>query len=354
MVFINGISNISPQPTLKASQFLDEIREYRGNMLQCIQPDYKDFLSANELRRMSKALKMGVAGANLCLEDASLSSPESIIIGTGKGCYKSTEVFLFSVEDNKEKFIPPSPFIQSSHGSIASQIAIQTGCKGYNMTYSHRAFSFESALIDAMMILKEGDCENVLVGGVDEIEQTQFGTFDRIGFWKKPDTNNLELLNDNTAGTIAGEGSAFFSLGNKINNNTYAEIKSVYTYFKSGRTKNASVINAFLKKQGMETSEIDLVFFGLNGDNQFDQIYYDLMKKSFNSTNQAWYKHLCGEYHASTAFATWLAAKIIKHQLVPKILQLRKINNMPIKNILIYNQYRNKNHSLILVSDKDS
>ena len=352
MIYINGIANISPQLTFSEDEFLSSVLQYNTNMLQCIEPDYSEFFHPNALRRMGRVIKLGWAGAKSCLGDARLETPDSICIGTGKGCYKNTQIFLYSVNDNKEKFVPPSPFIQSAHGSIASQIAIQTGCKNYNMTYSHRAFSFESALIDAMMLLKEEKHKNVLLGGVDEIQEKQFKTFDRIGHYKKPDANNLQLLADKTKGTIAGEGSAFFLLENQASKKTYAGIKSVHT-FSNPPNLNTIVeqIESFLKHKNLTVSDLDLVILGLNGDIEYDRIYYDLMSTLFSENKQAYYKHLCGEYHTSTAFALWLAAKVIQYQSVPEILKLNIKPGQSINNVLIYNQYRNTNHSLTIVSN---
>jgi len=352
MIYINGIANISPQLTFSEDEFLSSVRQYNTNMLQCIEPDYSEFFHPNSLRRMGRVIKLGWAGAKSCLDDANLETPDSICIGTGKGCYKNTQIFLYSVNDNKEKFVPPSPFIQSAHGSIASQIAIQTGCKNYNMTYSHRAFSFESAMIDAIMLLKEEKYKNVLLGGVDEIQEKQFKTFDRIGHYKKPDANNLQLLAGKTKGTIAGEGSTFFLLENQVSKKTYAAIKSVHA-FSNPPNLNSIVeqIESFLKHKNLIVSDLDLVILGLNGDVEYDWIYYDLMSTLFSGNKQAYYKHLCGEYHTSTAFALWLAAKVIQYQRVPEILKLNIKPSQSINNVLIYNQYRNTNHSLTLVSN---
>ena len=352
MIYINGIANISPQSTLNKDEFLSSVRQYNTNMLQCIEPDYSDFFHPNALRRMGRVIKLGWAGAKSCLDDAKLEAPDSICIGSGKGCYKNTQQFLFSVDDNKEKFVPPSPFIQSAHGSIASQIAIQTGCKNYNMTYSHRAFSFESALIDAMMLLQEEKYKNVLLGGVDEIQEKQFKTFDRIGHYKKSDANNLQLLSDKTKGTIAGEGSTFFLLENQASEKTYAEIKSVHT-FSNPPNLNSIIeqVESFLNHESLSVNDLDLVILGLNGDVEYDWIYYNLMSSIFSGIRQAYYKHLCGEYHTSSAFALWLAAKIIQLQEVPEIIGMNLIPRNSINKILIYNQYRNTNHSLTLVSN---
>lgn len=271
MIYINGLANISPQPTFNNKEFLADIRQYKTNMLQCIEPDYSHFFHPNALRRIGRVLKLGWAGAKSCLDDAGLQTPDTICVGTGKGCFKNTHVFLNSVIENDEKFIPPSPFIQSAHGSIASQIAIQTGCKNYNMTYSHRAFSFESALIDAMMLLSEGKYKNVLVGGVDEIEEIQFRTFDRIGHYKNPETNNLSLFTEKSKGTIAGEGSAFFFLENHPTEKTYARIRSVHTFSNpKGQIEIEKQIETFLSNNSLSVNDLDLVIPGLNGDSDFD------------------------------------------------------------------------------------
>ncbi|MEE4259479.1 MAG: beta-ketoacyl synthase N-terminal-like domain-containing protein [Bacteroidales bacterium] len=351
MIYINGLSNISPQPTSIGKDFLSDVVQYNTNMLQCMEPNYSEFMNVNELRRMGRVLKLGSAGAKFCLEDASLDKPDAICIGTGKGCFKNTQVFLFSVDKNKEKFVPPSPFIQSAHSSIASQIAIQTGCKNYNMTYAHRTFSFESALLDAMMLLNEKKHTNVLLGGVDEIEEIQFNTFDRIGYYKKPGVSNLNLLADQTKGTIAGEGSAFFLLEDHPANTTYAAIIDVYTFSNhANHFKNKDVIEHFLIQNNLSIKDIDVVVLGLNGDIDFDGIYKDLNISLFKENRQVYYKHLCGDYLTSSAFALWLSSLMIYHQHIPEIVNLNDKPIEEIKNVLIYNQHRNVNHSLMLVS----
>jgi len=351
MIYINGLSSISPQPTSSKKDFLSDAVQHNNNMLQCIEPDYSEFMDTNILRRMSRVLKLGSAGAKYCLEDAALEVPNAICIGTGKGCFKNTQVFMFSMDENNERFVPPSPFIQSAHGSIASQIAIETGCKNYNMTYSHRAFSFESALLDAMMLLKEKIHTNVLLGGVDEIEEIQFNTFDRIGYYKKPGINNLNLLTVQTKGTIAGEGSTFFLLEDQPTANTYAAVKDVYTFSNPGNHFQVEdVIVHFLSQNNLSTKDIDVVVLGLNGDIDFDGIYYDLNTSLFKNTRQVYYKHLCGDYLTSSAFALWMSSMIVKHKRIPEIVNLNHKAVKQISNVLIYNQHQNVNHSLMLVS----
>ncbi len=354
MIYINGIAQISPQQpdaAVRRETFLTEVRRCRTNMLQCVEPDYAAYFHVNALRRMGRVLKLGWAAAKNCLDDAGLVRPDVICVGTGRGCYKDTQKFMFSVDENNEQFVPPSPFIQSAHSSIAAQIAIQTGCKSYNMTYTHRAFSFESALLDAMMHLKEDQQKKVLLGGVDEISENMFKSFERIGHYKSPDTDSLGLLSSTTPGTIAGEGSVFFLVGSRPAEKSYAAIRAMDTFSETRSGEEVkSRIEIFLREAGLAITDLDLVVQGLNGDAAFDRIYHELMQSVFAGLPQAGYKHLCGEYHTSTAFALWLSALVLHHRAVPRVIRLNPLPVQRFENVLIYNHYRNENHSLILVS----
>jgi len=117
----------------------------------------------------------------------------------------------------------------------------------------------------------------------------------------------------------------------------------------------AGRILSFLDRNGLEPGLIDWVFTGMNGDQAGDQVYSDVLSKVFKSGyNQAAWKHLSGEYLTSTAFATWAAAKAIKHQSVPDILRLKSPGNChTISNILIYNHFKGTDHSFILLSSPD-
>ena len=184
--FINGISAISPQITFTGEKLLQEIREYNEvRHIKCIEPQYNEFIDPMASRRMSRIIKMGVYSALRCLSNAGIKKPDAIISSTGLGCIEDTEKFLSSIYSSEEKLLNPSPFIQSTHNTVAAAIAIILNCNSYNNNYSHRGFSFESALLDSLMLLQEGSANNVLVGGLDELTSNSFIITDRLGFWKK-------------------------------------------------------------------------------------------------------------------------------------------------------------------------
>ena len=95
--------------------------------------------------------------------------------------------------------------------------------------------------------------------------------------------------------------------------------------------------------------EVDLVILGMNGDPAPDLTYRHLLSGFFKNTRIAFFKHLCGEYFTSGAFALWLGAKILKHQSIPEVVSAGLPVVTELKNILIYNHYRNLDHSLMLI-----
>ena len=155
--FIDGTCAISPQNTFSGEILLEDIREYYGvRFMKCIEPQYNEFIDPMVSRRMSRIIKMGVSTALKCLNNSGIEKPDAIISGTGLGCIEDTEKFLGSVYSGEEKLLNPTPFIQSTHNTIAATIAIILKCNSYNNTYSHRGFSFELALFDSLMLLQEG------------------------------------------------------------------------------------------------------------------------------------------------------------------------------------------------------
>jgi 3-oxoacyl-[acyl-carrier-protein] synthase II len=349
-IFITGLGAVSPQKTFDNRQFLDEVVENNTNQLKCQDPDYKEFVPADMLRRMSRIIKFGVAAGKICLADAGCTMPDAIITGTGLGCIEDTEKFLTSMIRNKEEFLTPTSFIQSTHNTVSAQIALLLKCHNYNFTYVHRGLSFESALLDSTMQLDSGQVKTVLLGAMDEITKNTFQIQQRLGHFKQKPINNLHLLNDNTRGSIAGEGAAFFLLSSKPGTKNYARISGLDMFYKPEPEQIGPRLSQFLEKSGKSVEDIDLVLYGMNGDHKYDKIYHDIARQLLPTTPSGYYKHLCGEYFTSSAFAVWLAARILYHQRVPDVLLIKKPASGKFRNILLYNHFRNIEHSFILVT----
>lgn len=350
-LYIRGTGNVSPQKTAGNAGFLEEPVDYPSDRLACVEPDYKAYIDPKLIRRMSRIIKMGVAAAMDCLQDAGVAVPDAIVTGTAYGCLEDTGVFLSKIVEQNEELLAPTAFIQSTHNTVGAQIALMLHCNGYNNVFVHRGLSFESALLDAMLLLREEESDTVLVGGVDEITTHSHAILSRFGQYRQPPLSSLRLFTDNLPGTVAGEGAAFFLLANAPAATDYAVLTGLATFYKPTDTiETETHIRSFLATHSLPVSEIDLLVLGRNGDVTFDKIFDQLGDELFSGVPQVNYKHLCGEYPTSTAFALWMGAKILKTQTIPGILNLQLPGNRPIKNVLIYNHSLGVHHSLLLVS----
>jgi 3-oxoacyl-[acyl-carrier-protein] synthase II len=348
-IFITGIGAVSPQKTFDNALFLDELVNSEGAMLRCADPNYKEYISGDLVRRMSRIIKMGVAASKIAMNDARCGMPDAIITGTGLGCIEDTEKFLITLLQNNEEFLTPTSFIQSTHNTVSAQIALLMKCHNYNFTYVNRGISFESAVIDTMARMRLEQSPTVLLGGVDEMTKNTFAIMDRLGHWKRKPINQLSLLTDKTRGTLAGEGASFFVVSDANNGNAYAKLASVETFFNPENDAEIETrIGDFLNRAGTEMKEIGLVILGVNGDPTGDRIYNKLMEGLFRGSAAAYYKHLCGEYMTAGAFSLWLACKILRTKTVPEVIRLNAHAPAP-GNILLYNHYRMADHSLMLI-----
>jgi len=218
-VYIQRIASIHPQgnhsqennPKVNDSPDVSANRPF----LQACEPDYKDIIANATLRRrMSRIVKMGVACGLECMGELSPEKIGGIITATGLGCLVDTEKFLNNLLNNEERMLNPTPFIQSTFNTIGAQIALIHQIHAYNMTYVHRGLSFESALLDAMMKIEEGN-ENILVGAMDEMTETSYIIQQRLGLLK---------------GIEAGEGAQFFLLSREAGEHPLAEIRGLETF----------------------------------------------------------------------------------------------------------------------------
>lgn len=339
--FINSSSVISPQKTFDLSCRSEGWMPYSGNRLTCVEPDYSRLIDPKAIRRMSRIIKMGVAASKQAVDSAGIVIPDAIIVGTAFGCLEDTNQFLSRMVEYKEDMLNPTPFIHSTHNTIASQIAIHFKCYGYNSTYVHRSVSFESALADAALQLADEPEKNVLVGGTDEIIDTSFTIMDRLGFYRDPSQASIaSLFEPGSRGTLAGEGAAYFVLSGKKNEKSVAEIKFVETISFAPAGDVADAIKQLLQRSAIQ--QPDLVIAGFNGDAINDHQTNDILQRIGNSLNTVSYKQYCGDYPTSTAFALWYATEILNGNHIS--------GKSKTENILIYNQTANTHHSFILVS----
>jgi hypothetical protein len=314
LYYISAASTISHQPTFQNEGFSASILPLEAAS-SLISPDYKDFIDAGLLRRMSKILRMSVACAKDCIQQAGIAQPDAIIVGTGLGCLLDTEKFLNNVLTLKS-LLSPTAFIQSTHNTMAGQISLSIGNHGYNMTHTQNALSFELALLDAMLLLDEGE-KNILVGAADEAIDFLTEVSDEL---------QLNLSNPLTSG------ASFFILSKDRNDNTIACVKDSLTV---GLVDNVSEhISEFLLRNGVDAEGIDTLLFCGSSKEVDPQIIPESLNRLKDAAVD--YVSFSGIYPTASAFAFHFAADKMK-------------NDKSIKHILICNTLVHNNLGLTLL-----
>ncbi|MFT3909620.1 MAG: beta-ketoacyl synthase chain length factor [Ferruginibacter sp.] len=350
-MYIRATGNISAQKTFGQVPFLTEPVEYSGTRLNCIEPDYKDIIDPKMIRRMSRIIRMGVAAASACLKESGIEVPDAIITGTAYGCLQDTDVFLTKMVEQNEELLTPTAFIQSTHNTIGAQIGLLLKSNKYNNAFVHRGFSFESALLDGIMLMMDNEASNFLVGAIDELTDTSYTLLNRFGLYKREPVSNKDIYKTISRGTIAGEGATFFLVTKDASANDYAKLDAIHTFYKPADAKETEQqVKDFLENNSIGINDIDLVITGKNGDTKDDAVYNKLGQTLFKDSVLVNYKHLSGEYPTSTAFALWTAANILKTGTVPEALAVDSKPAGKPKRILIHNHYQDIHHSLLLLS----
>lgn len=156
--------------------------------------EIRDYVKPLEARRMGKIMKSSLLSSLKALNQAGIEKPDAIITGTAMGCLENSEQLLIQMIDEGETMLKPTYFMQSTHNTISSNIAIRLGCHGYNVTYTQDEDSLEWAMRDARQLLKSGKYKTVLVGCHDETTPLYRQLMARLGHDNLPSIYSLAIV----------------------------------------------------------------------------------------------------------------------------------------------------------------
>lgn len=282
-----------------------------SNHRKAVEPDYGGLVTPMQLRRMSKAVRMGIGASKAAMQGAGIEKPDAISVGTAMGCLNDTEHFLGKMVEQDEQMLTPTSFIQSTHNTVSGQIALLAGCHGHNLTFVQRGHSFEHAMLNAQLYLNEHKGEQMLVGGIDELTDNSLRIMESAGVYSDAHP--------------AGEGATFFVVSDNAADSSLCikDISCVTT--KDVRTASEKV-QAFLQRNSRTACDIDLLMLGESGDVRSQQ-FYDALKQQFDLARTKTFKQDCGEYATASAYALGALAQMVQNKEVSS------------RNILLVNNY---------------
>lgn len=156
--------------------------------------EIRDYVKPLEARRMGKIMKSSLLSSLKALKLAGLERPDAIITGTALGCLENSEQLLLQIVEEGETMLKPTYFMQSTHNTISSNIAIRTKCHGYNVTYTQDGDSLAWAMRDAELLLRSGKCKTVLVGCHDETTPLFRSLMRRLGEPEQPAVHSIAIV----------------------------------------------------------------------------------------------------------------------------------------------------------------
>ncbi|WP_031530112.1 beta-ketoacyl synthase chain length factor [Dyadobacter crusticola] len=319
--YISAASTISHQPTFGNAGFSGSISALQADT-SLITPDFKAYIDAGLLRRMSKILRMSVACAKDCIAQAHIEQPDAIIVGTGLGCLQDTEKFL-NTSLTVEGLLPPTSFIQSTHNTMAGQISLSISNHGYNMTHTQNTLSFEHALLDGILLLNDGESD-ILVGAADEY----IDILSEIG----------RELNLRPARQLTSAAS-FFIISNQPKSDTVACVKDCWPV--AFPESIASAIDDFLHRNELKLADMDCVFYAAFTQEQGGELAELFTTAGISAQKCIDYLAFSGVYPTASAFAMHYAADLMKA-------------DKTVRNALIVNGLRSGNLGLTLIQSVEA
>ena len=376
--YILSAKQISLQQPLTEA-WMQEPIAYDVPFARSIDPSFKEYVSPIEARRMGKIMKRALATSKEALKEAGLDSVDAIITGTGYGCVENTEFFLDALSNDGEQMLKPTYFMQSTHNTISSLVAIQTKNHGYNVTYAHKGISFDSALQDAWWQLQLGKIDTALVGGHDEMTETFYHILKKGGVMGQDDemcgesavsvvlskaVEPVETPLHNESALRQAQGpqlltaalrhcEASFREDGRSNPETkpLCQLTGFQLLHQPTMTTLQENIANLLQNAGKTLADIDFILTGISGNRSNDEAYLKEAKLLFGDKPLLKYKHLFGESFTSSGLGLYVAAQCLKAGRVPTALfvDTKAASDRQPKCILLYNRSDGKNVSLTLL-----
>lgn len=326
-VYILSAKQISVQQPL-CEDWMTQPVEYQAPFNRSIDPSFKDYISPIEARRMGKILKCAIATSKEAIKASGLESVDAIITGTGYGCIENTEFFLEALSKDGEQMLSPTYFMQSTHNTISSLVAIQTKNHGYNVTYAHKGISFDSAIQDAFLQIRMGKIKSALIGGHDELTPTFFNILKKGGMMGQDDE-------------MCGEAAVSVVLSAEAQD-YLCKVVNFKMLHKPTMDRLKAVAKDF---------QADFILTGISGNHKSDEAYMKECNELFANAKLLKYKHIFGESFTASGIGVYVAAQCLKSGKIPTHLFVNPseiTDKMPSK-VLVFNHSDGNNYSLTLL-----
>ena len=337
-IYVLSAKQVSMQQPL-SEEWMDNPIVYDVPFSRSIDPSFKEYISPIEARRMGRILKRALATSKEALKAADCDSVDAIMTGTGFGCIENTEFFLDALSNEGEQLLKPTYFMQSTHNTISSLVAIQTKNYNYNATYAHKGISFESALNDAWLQFSLGKIQSALVGCHDEMTETFHSIMKKGGVMGHDEER-------------CGEVAVSVVLSRHPDNHL-CRLTGLKLLHQPTMDALKGALATLLREAGKSLSDIDYILTGISGDHKSDAAYQAEAKALFGDKPLLKYKHLFGENFTASGLGFYVAAQCLGAGRVPAHLfvDASQVTDKHPASILLFNRSDGKDYTFTLLEN---
>ena len=339
-----GVSGVGPITQFDTTDFTVRIAaEVKGF-------DPHSYMDAKLARRIARPTQFAIAAAKMALEDAGTSVVDGdptqwgVVMNTGGGAIADVAEAGQLLAEEGPRHINPFFVPSIMPNAISCLVSIATGAQGPILTCTEACASGIYALIEAMHILRRGDAQAIIAGGVEAaITPVAFAGMGRIGALAKYNDRPAEAcrpFDRDRQGFVFGEGAAAFvveplSRARQRGAHIYAEIAG------GGLTGDAYHITAphpegdgaaramrlALEKSGLQPQDIDYISAHGTGTHLNDAVETQAIKAVFGrhayrlavSATKSMLGHLLG---AAGAVAAAAACLTLRDGIIPPTINL--------------------------------
>jgi 3-oxoacyl-[acyl-carrier-protein] synthase II len=178
----------------------------------------QQWLGAKGLRVLDRSARLLCVAAAMALRESKLTQDEGaegdpglgLVCGTMFGSVHSIASFDWSGLCDGPNLVNPMEFPNTVLNSPAGQAAIKHKLRGVNSTISAGPVSGLFAIHYASEFLRFGRASALLAGGVEELAEESYNSFQRAGLGSA--SGNMRPFGPDRDGSVVGEGSGLWSL----------------------------------------------------------------------------------------------------------------------------------------------
>jgi 3-oxoacyl-[acyl-carrier-protein] synthase II len=328
-----------------------EVGHLRSHLgYQVKDPDYKQYITLGNLRRMDRISKMVTASVKLAIQDAGIDMAEEdpervgIMIGTGLGNSKTVDLFFRDLVHNGPQEVAPLLFQTSVPNAICSHASIEFGIKGISTTFSHKEISAESSIVHAFEALRCGKAEIIFAGGGDEISEPLYNVYATLGALspqRTPYPEGMRPFDRTRNGIVLGEGSGVMVM--ETLDHAYGRGATIYAemmgYGMVGCNNgvwsydiDASSMAKSISQAIGNSTRVDYINAAANSTQALDQAETRAIKKVFGKEaaqiSVSAVKSMIGEFDASGGIRACATVLSVAEGIVPPTINYREADPM--------------------------